>query len=466
MRTFAKRSIPAIVAVLPLLPASAGAAAHPYTAEADLDVTELYANARPLFADLDADGDDDVVVATQTHLWWYENTAGLTADMQERSVDPTLTVIDDVSAHDVDGDGDLDLVTSGNGVRWYENVESAATFVAHTIDTESLVGEIDAGDVDGDGDVDIVLADSYDDRVLWYANPGKDAAWAAPTQIPTMQYGAGILLVLDADGDGASDILVSDGEDAALRLLRYDGGPWIESALDPGSGAVSLAAGDLDDDGDLDVLCGQAQHAILFRNLGDGAFGVEQLEESEGLIIDFRLDHGDVDGDGDEDVVAVTHGSTQAVRWYAAEGDGYGPPQTIVDELYNSRGMDLSDADCDGDAEIVVHGDNGYWHVALLTNESAPADGTCEGSVDDTGGSEDPTAADESGDGAGDDDPPGTTSSTSDDGTPPPDDEESGTGITPQDDDEGGGGMCSIDPRGAAPLGLLALVLLGRRRRR
>jgi MYXO-CTERM domain-containing protein len=474
MRIVVKRSLVAAAAVLPFaVVGTAGAALFPYTGESSLGVTELYATANPLFVDLDGDGDQDVVVATSTDLWWYENEVGLVADMQERSVDPTLTVLSDVSAHDIDGDGDLDLVASGgNGVRWYENVESGATFVAHPIDAEGLDGQIDAGDVDGDGDLDVILADSYDDRVLWYVNPGNADDWAAPTEIPTAQVGAGVLLVLDADGDGRSDILVSDGEDYVLRLLRYDGGPWMEQAIDPGSGAIDMRAVDIDDDGDLDVLCGQARHAVLLSNLGDGLFGVEQLDDSGSNIIDFRLDHGDVDLDGDDDIVAVTHGSEQAIRWYANEGGTYGAPQTILDELYSSAGMDVGDADCDGDADIVVHGSAGSWRVALLPNEHAAGPGECDGGGADTGGADETGGGvDESGSGGDDaaDTSEGPVTSADEAGGTSSDADDGGSSGPAQDDDDDGGGLCSVTPERGAPIATMAIFVLalagGRRRR-
>jgi MYXO-CTERM domain-containing protein len=475
MRILVKRSIVAAAAVLPFaVVGTAGAALFPYTGESSLDVTELYATAAPTFVDIDGDGDQDVVVATSTALWWYENEVGLVGDMPERSVDPTLTVLSDAAAHDLDGDGDIDLVASGgNGVRWYENVEQGSAFVMHEIDAEGLDGQIDAGDVDGDGDIDVILADSYDDRVLWYVNPGDAATWAAPTEIPTAQVGAGVLLVFDADGDGRSDVLVSDGEDYVLRLLRYDDGPWTESAIDPGSGAVDMRAVDIDADGDLDVLCGQARHAVILRNLGDGLFGIDQLDDSGDNIIDFRLDHGDVDLDGDDDIVAVTHGNAQAIRWYANEDGSWGAPQTILEEIYNSRGMDVADADCDGDADIVVHGSVGFWEVALMPNEHAAGPGECDGGgADTTGGDESTGGGDESSGGA-DDGTSGDDAADTAEGPVTSADEagsassSEGTGGPPQDDDDGGGG-CSVTPERSAPIGMMAMLVLalaGARRR-
>ena len=474
MRILVKRSIVAAAAVLPFaLAGKADAALFPYTGETSLDVTDLYSGGIPRFVDLDGDGDQDVVLATSTDLWWYENTGALTGDMQERSIDPTLTVVDDFTVHDLDGDGDVDVMASGgNGVRWFENIEGASTFVTHTIDAEGLDGDIDAGDVDGDGDIDVILAESYDDRVLWYVNPGDAATWAAPTEIPTAQNGADVLLVFDADGDGRSDVLVS-AEDYALRLLRYDGGPWIEQAIDPGSGAIDMRAVDIDDDGDLDVLCGQARHAVILTNLGDSLFGIDQLDDSGNLIIDFRLDHGDVDLDGDVDIVAVTHGGEQAIRWYANEGTSWGAPQTILDGFYNSRGMDVADADCDGDADIVAHGDDGSWRVALMPNEHAAGPGQCDGGGGDTtGGDESTGGGDDSPDDSGGDEAADTTdgpvATTAPDGGSAGGDEDSG-GPEQDDDEGGGGGLCSVGPKSGTPVGataLLVLAFVGRRRRR
>ena len=75
-----------------------------------------------------------------------------------------------VFACDVDGDGDVDVLSASHSddrIAWYEN-NGSGSFGAHTISTAAdLARSVFACDVDGDGDVDVLSASSNDDRIAW-----------------------------------------------------------------------------------------------------------------------------------------------------------------------------------------------------------------------------------------------------------------------------------------------------------
>ena len=86
---------------------------------------------------------------------------------------------------DVDGDGDLDIVSASSGddtIAWYENDGAAnPTWTASDIST-SADGALSVyvADMDGDGDMDIVSAHYSGDTVAWYENDGaSDPSWTA-----------------------------------------------------------------------------------------------------------------------------------------------------------------------------------------------------------------------------------------------------------------------------------------------
>lgn len=78
-----------------------------------------------------------------------------------------------VFSADVDGDGDLDVLSAsaafnGSEIAWYEN-DGSQNFTPHTITTSADGAySVFAADVDGDGDLDVLSASLNDNRIAWY----------------------------------------------------------------------------------------------------------------------------------------------------------------------------------------------------------------------------------------------------------------------------------------------------------
>ena len=108
----------------------------------------------------------------------------------------------------------------------------------------------------------------------------------------------------DVDGDGDLDLICGDFYDG-LRLYKNDGN-MLEST--PSWSATrytrtwALALGDVDDDGDLDLVCGNHGRNSLYLNDG-GSFGENPDWRSREDYYTFGIALGDVDGDGDLDLV-------------------------------------------------------------------------------------------------------------------------------------------------------------------
>ena len=107
----------------------------------------------------------------------------------------------DVYVADIDGDGDLDIVSASmndDTIAWYENNGAAnPTFTAANIDTNADgAHDVKVADMDGDGDLDIVSASMNDDTIAWYENNGAADPSFVAADIVTNADGATKYLLL------------------------------------------------------------------------------------------------------------------------------------------------------------------------------------------------------------------------------------------------------------------------------
>ena len=129
-------------------------------------------------ADLDGDGNPDIVTSvangTDTGVYWFEAPDNPVTGAWTRHTVATLDSTNSMDVADMDGDGDIDIIPAehfgSRRIFAYENVDSASSWTAHQVDTgkESHLGAR-VSDLDGDGDLDIVSIawTSYQQMHLW-----------------------------------------------------------------------------------------------------------------------------------------------------------------------------------------------------------------------------------------------------------------------------------------------------------
>ncbi|MCP4388464.1 MAG: hypothetical protein GY802_09220, partial [Gammaproteobacteria bacterium] len=186
---------------------------------------------------------------------WYEN------DGSESFTDHIITTAAIgalfVTTTDVDGDGDLDVLSASQSdgrIAWYEN-DGSESFTTHTITTAANGAfSIATADVDGDGDMDVLSASMNDDKIAWYENNGSEVF--TERVITTGADGAVSVTTADVDGDGDIDVLSASTTDNKIAWYENDGSETFTThTITTGvSGAFSVTTADVDGDGDLDVL--------------------------------------------------------------------------------------------------------------------------------------------------------------------------------------------------------------------
>ncbi|MBN1605155.1 MAG: VCBS repeat-containing protein, partial [Polyangiaceae bacterium] len=381
-------------------------------------VDDLVGDEQPDVLLLTGSIDDDLVSVIPTRLWLSENR-GLGSGLEPTLIHSTNSIINDLRVEDLNGDGVLDiaLLSSSVHVLW-GNGDGTWTYQAAWLPTGSNIHALHLSDVNNDGRTDLLAAHAYGIGTLL-------AGYYLRTFLATADSGFELLAVpdgpftanldpltelVDLDGDGVVDFL--SREQSTSRLSSYLGNgdgtftllgiSAVPASDAPGSGSP-FAAGDLNDDGQPDVVAVHGDAEAFTTHLGrpDGTFdsymaglpdrtllrgarayryadhddpvvavvgGLDEgtfrvlryddgssafeLEQEVGIYRPQALILNDADGDGHPDALIQTQNNLSWIR-YQADGRFAEAPQTLVSQRL-SYPVGTGDLDGDGQRDLVV----------------------------------------------------------------------------------------------------------------
>jgi hypothetical protein len=225
-----------------------------------------------------------------------------------------------------------------------------------------------AGDLDGDGHADVIAGDAYSgDRVLRGLGDGR---FELAENMPGGPSRSGLLTDLDGDGDldfVRSGFHADYWPGVPASLLLHQGTAWVPSPLPPIlDDAVAFAAGDVDGDGDKDLVVGCIKgwptggRNQLLLNDGTGHFsdgGANRLptERQDTAAVALR----DFDGDGDLDLIELARALPTA-RLRLSLNDGTGTFTDVsaarLPTVASPYSLAAVDIDRDGDVDLVLNG--------------------------------------------------------------------------------------------------------------
>ena len=348
-------------------------------------ISTLDYNIKHLFiTDLDNDNDEDILIASDdgNKVVWFSNMDGLGNFGPEITISNNALSAQYVNAGDLDGDGDLDILSISRGdnkIAWYENIDGQGNFSTEIIIATNIFSaqSILSADLNNDGHLDILY--TLGTRVAWLANNG-DGTFGDQVIIESSIFGLKSAKTLDVGLDGDLDIVI-ESESSLIWIENLDGlGNYSEANIGPGgffsasSNFISIA--DIDNNGSADVLVGSlgGQYGL---NLSWFSNANNAIDLENPRLISFQvdspsvLDVGDIDNDGDQDFL-IQSGTdiTNAIYWFE---NNYGQliphliPNIVSDEGHFKPY--LSDLDGDGDLDYIFYkvGQNGF-HVAWYEN--------------------------------------------------------------------------------------------------
>jgi len=346
--------------------------------------------------DLDRDGDLDAFFANGQSEGPRPNTvlinqggvqggsAGVFKDSaqrlgQEESKTPLLV--------DLDGDGDLDAWVVNMGYQTLYINDGKGSFFQLTSLIEQKIGgtgnwAVAFGDMDSDGDLDVVGAGCcganafYGDgkselfspfNVVWFNQGGRQGGqvgrYLSDYQMPSL--GALAVALGDLDGDGdldaffANDSLMQSAEDNQGLDNAQPNTVWIN----PGNGILEdsgqrlgsahsqdVALGDLDGDGDLDAYVANRESDEIWLNGSTGQPGVfTDSGQRLGSGSTRQVTLSDLDGDSNLDAVLVVENGLHVEVWM---NDGGGHFSDTGQRIGNPKAQAFTLGDLDGDGDL------------------------------------------------------------------------------------------------------------------
>jgi len=275
---------------------------------------------------------------------------------------------------------------------WVNDVYYPNLFLGGTYMTRiSLV------DIDNDGDLDMFYGGGDSGSLVYFENIGTptdpyfELRFEEYPSLQNTNYYGGVVDVdfADLDNDGDYDAAFSGRIDSGGGIRWNDGNPYdanfvVRYPLGPLSGQSNVTLADIDGDGDYDYFSGQGyrQHQLYFaENYGtlEEPYFLHQGDTThyQGLDfgVPFNFDMGDIDNDGDIDLIVCKHPGP--VAYYENTGTPDSAYFThVTDDFLLGRDTtdwmetpELADIDADGDLDLFLAG--GYAHLYFFENLGA-----------------------------------------------------------------------------------------------
>jgi len=363
--------------------------------------------------DLDEDGDADVLSASSEDdkVAWYENQGGSdppsdSLSFTEANADLTPVVNSSTSIADVNEDGNQDLLITG----FDPNGEESSTLYlgngqgdfsrADADLTGFALGSTSIGDVDKDGNLDLLITgNTFEPTTLIYLGNGQ-GDFSSISLGPDAGVDISSTSISDVDGNGNPDLLITgrnlEGDPSSTLYLGNGEGDFTEAEAGlTGVQRSSTSIADVDGDGNPDLLItgedpSGSRTTTLY--LGDGQGDFTEANADLTPVSSGSSTIADVDGDGNLDLLVTGDSASmdQVSTLYLGNGQGgFAEANAGLNDV-GSGSNSIADVDGDGNLDLLITGWDGSSKVATLylgdgqgefTEVNAGLNGTGSGSA-------------------------------------------------------------------------------------
>jgi hypothetical protein len=310
-----------------------------------------------ILADLNLDGLPDVVLssghnrAVTVHFSIGDGTIGPEVNYTQEEAGH----LNSITAADIDSDGDVDVIVADKELNHFSVFRNTGN---GTLDEPSHYAagrgafHLTAGDLDGDGHVDLVSANEDGANVTLAFNQG-DGTFADQQDVRVGNRPV-FVSAADLDGDGDLELAVANDTSQSLTIVFNDGDRSFDRSREYPVLKQCLTARpvDLDRDGDLDLITANGTEDVVGLFWNDGRGSLEQEGVPTPLPPQDALAE-DVNGDGELDLI-VLHKASSAISLLLGHGGGTFGPGSVFSVGELPRVVLAGDLDLDGDVDIVA----------------------------------------------------------------------------------------------------------------
>lgn len=274
-----------------------------------------------------------------------------------------------IISKDLNNDGFNDIITSTTGTNgrfgYYLNQTTTSFGSFVLVDNFSFCRGIVTGDFNGDALLDFVVIGGTTNQTRLYLNANGSYTSSI------LDTGAMVLnkiVVADFDQNNSNDLVVIGQH--SIDLYRNNGsGVFTKEVILSTSTSplvlecLDLAAKDIDNDGDVDLISGETAGVVIYTNNGNAIFTPNYYSSQAEIV---QVIHPiDIDNDGDFDIVSKNSGGQ--LKWFSNNGAGVMTYEATLSSIPNVFAINSVDYNNDGLEDLYVSYPN---HISVFTNNS------------------------------------------------------------------------------------------------